>query len=77
MHITECISVQLCVSEPSPEKNKINSYFHWKLKKLLSGQISLALSGFTMMTSDKLRGLHKNCSLIFARFLRGECPENG
>lgn len=77
MRITECISVQLCVSEPSPEKNKINLYFHWKLKKLLSGQISLTLSGLTTMTSDKFRGLHMQCSLIFAWFLGGQGPENG
>lgn len=76
MHITEYISVHLYVPEPSPEKNKINPYLHWKLKKLCSDQISLDLSGLTIVTSDKFRGLHESCSPILAWVLQGESLGN-
>lgn len=75
MHITKYISVHLCEPEPSLEKNKINPYLHWKLKKLLSDQISLDLSGLTTVTSDKFRGVHKSCSSILVWFLQWESLE--
>lgn len=77
MHVTEYISVHLCVPEPSPEKNKVNPCLHWKLKKLLSDQISLDLSGLTTVTSDTFNGLHQSCSPILAWLLQGESLENG
>lgn len=71
MHIIEHISVHLCGPDLCLEKKKlkiynyikINLYLHWKLKKLLSDQISM---GFIWThhghLSDKFGELHKSCS---------------
>lgn len=65
MHITEYISVHLCVPEPSPEKKRTNPYLHWKLKKVLSDHTSL---GFIRIHCGHLRQIQRAPQELISNF---------